>query len=57
MVESHGRKCHLLSTDLTSRDNCKKVVDEALKQMGGINILFNNAAYQLVKSDIHELSE
>ena len=57
MVESHGRKCYLKSTDLTSRENCKKVVDEALKQLGGIDILFNNAAFQMVKSDIFELSE
>ncbi|KAI0830967.1 NAD(P)-binding protein [Hypoxylon sp. FL0890] len=57
MVESHGRKCYLLSTDLTNRDNCKKVVDEALKKLGRIDILFNNAAFQMVKSDIFELSE
>ncbi|KAI1134387.1 NAD(P)-binding protein [Hypoxylon sp. FL0543] len=57
MVESHGRKCYLMSTDLTNRDNCKKVVDEALKQLGRIDILFNNAAFQMVKSDIFELSE
>ncbi|KAI1351423.1 short chain dehydrogenase [Xylaria sp. FL0043] len=57
MVEANGRKCHLFATDLTSRDNCKKVADEAVKTMGKVNILFNNAAYQMMINDIHDLSE
>lgn len=57
MVESHGQKCYLFPTDLADRTNCQKVVDEALKTMGGIDILFNNAAFQMIKQDIFELSE
>lgn len=57
LVESHGRKCHLHATDLTSKDNCKEVVEEAVKAMGRINILFNNAAYQMMTDNIHSLSE
>ncbi|KAI8629456.1 short chain dehydrogenase [Xylariaceae sp. FL1651] len=57
IVESHGRKCHLHATDLTKKDNCKKLVDEAVNAMGGVNILFNNAAYQMMINDIHDLSE
>lgn len=57
MVESNGQKCYLVPTDLRDRANCQKVVDEALKNMGGIDILFNNAAFQMIKQDISELSE
>ncbi|KAI1430163.1 short chain dehydrogenase [Xylaria sp. FL1777] len=57
MVESHGRRCHLHATDLVKKENCKTVVDEAIKAMGTVNILFNNAAYQMMVSDIHDLSE
>jgi NAD(P)-dependent dehydrogenase (short-subunit alcohol dehydrogenase family) len=57
LVEGYGRKCYLHPTDLTSKDNCRKLVDEAVKAMGRVNILFNNAAYQMMKKDIHELSE
>ncbi|RYP71848.1 hypothetical protein DL771_004560 [Monosporascus sp. 5C6A] len=57
MVESHGQKCYTMATDLTKRENNKKVIDEALKAMGTINILFNNAAYQMMTNDILELSE
>ena len=43
-VEELGAKCHLIAVDLTSKENCKKAVDFALEKMGGLDILFNNAA-------------
>jgi NAD(P)-dependent dehydrogenase (short-subunit alcohol dehydrogenase family) len=57
LVEAKGAKCYTFATDLTDRANCKKVVDEAIKQMGGIDILFNNAAYQNMVEDIKDLDE
>ncbi|KXJ88292.1 short chain dehydrogenase, partial [Microdochium bolleyi] len=57
LVEANGSKCHLLATDLTDKDNCKKVIDKALESLGGIDILFNNAAYQMMVDDIKDLKE
>lgn len=56
-VEAHGRTCHLVPTDLTSKDNCKKVIDAAVDKLGGIDILFNNHAYQMMVKDIKDLPE
>lgn len=56
-VSDYGQKCHLFATDLKSRENCKRVVKEALSKMGGIDILFNNAAYQMMVPDVQDLSE
>lgn len=57
-VEQYGQQCHLLSTDLRDPKNCREVVDEAVRVFGGkIDILFNNAAYQMVADDISQLSE
>ena len=56
-VEKHGVKCHLLATDLRKKENCRKVVETALKEMGGIDILINNAAFQHMLQDISQLSE
>ncbi|KAK4648699.1 uncharacterized protein QC761_112520 [Podospora bellae-mahoneyi] len=57
-VEQYGQQCHLISTDLRDRKNCQKVVDEAVKLFNGqIDILFNNAAYQMMVPDIKDLSE
>lgn len=57
MVEEKGQKCHTLAVDLKAKENCKKVIDEALKAMGGIDILVNNHAYQMMVNDINDLSE
>lgn len=43
-VESLGGTCHLFATDLAKRENCQKAIDFSLEKMGGIDILFNNAA-------------
>lgn len=43
-VEGAGAKCHLISLDLSKQENCRKLIDFALEKMGGIDILFNNAA-------------
>ena len=56
-VEKHGGKCYLFPTDISKKENCQKVVDEAMSKMGAINILVNNAAYQNMINGINELSE
>lgn len=56
-VEGYGRQCHLIPTDLTDPQNCERVVDKAVDIFGGkIDILFNNAAYQMMVEDIKDLS-
>ncbi|KAF7188835.1 putative oxidoreductase C4H3.08 [Pseudocercospora fuligena] len=57
LVEKYGRKCFTYEANLKGQDACKKVAEQALKQLGHVNILFNNHAYQMVKNDITELSE
>ena len=56
-VEEHGGKIHLFPIDLRQKENCQKVIDEAVKAMGGLNILVNNAAYQNMTNGIDELTE
>jgi len=56
-VEEHGRKCHLHAINLKSAESCKEVIEKALQAMGAINILFNNHAYQMMTSNITEISE
>lgn len=56
-VEGEGAKVHLIALDLSKQENCKKLVDFAIEKMNGIDILFNNAAYQMVVKDIKDLPE
>lgn len=55
-VEKHGAKCYLIPTDIRVRDNCEAAVKEALEKMGKVNILFNNAAFQMVQKDIGDIT-
>ncbi|KEF54424.1 oxidoreductase [Exophiala aquamarina CBS 119918] len=55
-VEKFGRTCHLISTDLREFENCKRVADAALEKLGRVNILVNNAAFQMVQQDITDIA-
>ncbi len=57
IVEENGGKIHLFPIDLREKENCQKVVDEAVKAMGGLNILVNNHAFQNMTNSIDELTE
>ncbi|KAH7356507.1 hypothetical protein BKA65DRAFT_393791 [Rhexocercosporidium sp. MPI-PUGE-AT-0058] len=57
LVEEKGGKLGLIQADLREAKRCKEVVDEALKGMGGIDILVLNHGYQMMKETIAELSE
>ncbi|SFH02159.1 SDR family oxidoreductase [Pedobacter insulae] len=45
-VEDAGRKAVLVKGDIRSEAHCKKIISIALKALGGIDILINNAAFQ-----------
>ncbi|KAK5133944.1 hypothetical protein LTR08_007064 [Meristemomyces frigidus] len=57
LVEKYGRKCYLYPGDLKDKENCKKLVAEAMDKMGAINILFNNHAYQMMVESILDLPD
>lgn len=56
-VESTGRKCVLMEGDLTRADFCKQVVECAVEELGRLDILVSNAAWQNRKPQITEVSE
>lgn len=56
-VQDIGQRCDSLAVDLRSKENCQKVVDTAMRCLGGIDILVNNAAYQNMVDDIRDLDE
>ena len=43
-IEKIGRKCVLISGDIADSTFCKEAVDRAVKELGGLDILVNNAA-------------
>jgi hypothetical protein len=49
LVEGAGRKAVAVPIDLRSEDSCNSVIDRAVTDLGGIDVLVNNAAYQMAQ--------
>jgi NAD(P)-dependent dehydrogenase (short-subunit alcohol dehydrogenase family) len=56
-VEDAGRKCVLVPGDIQDARHCRKIVEEAVSQLGGIDVLVNNAAHQATFNEIEEISD
>jgi NAD(P)-dependent dehydrogenase (short-subunit alcohol dehydrogenase family) len=46
-VEAAGRRCVTVPGDIGERDHCRDLVDRAVSQLGRLDVLVNNAAYQM----------
>lgn len=55
-VEKEGRRCILIPGDVTSRDFCQQAVEGTVRQFGALDILVNNAAFQVHTADFEELT-
>lgn len=56
-VEKAGRKAVLVRGDIQSAEHCRNMVDTAARELGGIDILVNNAAHQATFDDITEIPD
>ena len=56
-IEAEGQRAVMLETDVTEPRSCKKAVDTTVKNLGRLDILVNNAAYQDSKESIDEITE
>jgi NAD(P)-dependent dehydrogenase (short-subunit alcohol dehydrogenase family) len=56
-VEEEGSECLLIRGDVRSQTFCTNAVSKTVKKYGGLDILVNNAAFQLHTKNIEDLSE
>ncbi|WP_377277794.1 SDR family oxidoreductase [Rhizobium sp. R86522] len=56
-VEKAGRKAVLVRGDIQNADHCREIVDTAVRELGGVDILVNNAAHQASFDDITEIPD
>jgi NAD(P)-dependent dehydrogenase (short-subunit alcohol dehydrogenase family) len=56
-VEEAGRQCLLLPGDLAQKANCQAIVDQTVEQFGRIDVLVNNAAFQMTHETLEEIPD
>jgi NAD(P)-dependent dehydrogenase (short-subunit alcohol dehydrogenase family) len=56
-VENEGRRCLLISGDVTDAAFCRSAIEKAVSEFGKLDILVNNAAFQEHANDILDLTD
>ncbi|MEH3138593.1 MAG: SDR family oxidoreductase [Mycobacterium kyogaense] len=57
LVEAQGQRAVDLVGDLADPAHCRSVVEDTVTQLGGLDIVVNNVAFQSPVSDLTEISE
>jgi NAD(P)-dependent dehydrogenase (short-subunit alcohol dehydrogenase family) len=56
-VEEAGRRCVLVAGDLSDRAHAKTVIPKAVEEFGKVDVLVNNAAFQMTHESLEEISD
>ena len=57
LVRQAGRRVECMAGDLADRAYCHAVVDRAVSVFGRVDVLVNNAAFQMTRQSIDEISD
>ncbi len=55
-VRKAGRNAVLVPGDIKSEDHCIEIVERAVSEFGGVDVLVNNAAFQRTYADIGDIT-
>jgi NAD(P)-dependent dehydrogenase (short-subunit alcohol dehydrogenase family) len=56
VVEASGKRCLKVPGDIQDPATCREMVASVMREFGGLDILVNNAAFQMVHSTILEIA-
>ncbi len=56
-VEAERRTCRLIPGDVKSSEFCEKAVEETVSELGGLDVLVNNAAFQQHQKSIEDITD
>jgi NAD(P)-dependent dehydrogenase (short-subunit alcohol dehydrogenase family) len=56
-VEAEGRRCLLIPGDVSDSRFCERAVEQTARELGRLDVLVNNAAYQQHQESIDEISD
>jgi hypothetical protein len=57
LVEQAGRRAVLMPGDLAEPAHCRAIIDRAVQEFGKIDVLVNNAAFQMSHDSIEEIPD
>ena len=57
LCEKNGGECLVLKADVRVRQECFDAVEKTVREFGGLNILVNNAAFQMAQENFEEITE
>ncbi|MBA3659877.1 MAG: SDR family oxidoreductase [Gemmatimonadales bacterium] len=57
MVEAKGGRCLVIKADVRERAACRSAVERTVSELGGLNVLVNNAAYQMAQQRFEDITE
>lgn len=57
LIEKEGRKGLAIAGDVSSSQTCNSAVEETVKELGGLDIIVNNAGVQIVQEEISAISD
>ena len=57
VVREAGRKAILVAGDVASSDHCRTIIEKAVHDLGGIDILVNNAAHQATFATLEDITD
>ena len=57
MVEKNGGRCLVIQADVRQSNACRNAVQETIDEYGKLNILVNNAAYQMAQEKFEDITE
>jgi NAD(P)-dependent dehydrogenase (short-subunit alcohol dehydrogenase family) len=57
MVEEKGRQCLVIKADVRDSKACYDAIEKTVSTFGRLNILVNNAAYQMAQESLLDISE
>jgi len=56
VVEAAGRKCVAVPGDIQDEGHCRQLVDRAVREFGKLDVLVNNAAFQMTRESLDQIS-
>lgn len=54
-VSKYGKEAYLLPIDISKEENCKRIIEDTIRNFGHLDILVNNAAIQFDHKNVEEI--